>query len=560
MRNKKKIAKILTISGSAAAAVAVIAGGIAGSFGNFGYTSTVQLIVSDNSSTLADQSFSESSWDGIRNFYIDDVKLNSNSVPQANDNSVIDGNGIWKRPGTDDQSRVNTYNNAQNDGSKIAVATGFNQQNALNLVVDPRTDNQQVFSDFGFIFVDGAMSTSAADGTPYNVRNISSITYRADQGSFLVGVATAAYLNLNHDYFQTVGEINPQAPAANRDTYGVSSFVGLAFPSTLNYFMGFRQGIAYWNEVMQPHLMIDQNTPTKKISWISPDNSFTMASFLSGSFAANEQRVNTLTPAMLNNGASVIFPIAGPQTAQVVANVQQQVNRRAVVLGVDTAQENITDLQFPLNGNIPSDFKGLKQLIPFSSLKDLTLSVKDTLEAIRTGKTVNGFNGFGFNNVGNIDNRAVGISPAGDQFLVDPLFFVSSGTTISDGQTLDSTVNSIPKQLLSNVILGDNSQAPDYQTKKNEILANYGRILTENNTRVKVKSPNDDVGDWMITGDNLIKSYGADLPAIQSSAPAPNENNKYPLIAVGGGPDFQSDLKPENRLDGTGFFYNIGKS
>lgn len=92
---------------------------------------------------------------------------------------------------------------------------------------------------------------------------------------------------------------------------------------------------------------------------------------------------------MLQNGASLIYPIAGPQTALSQNVILSNRNtHHAQLIGVDTAQENLATTQ-PLQG-APGG-----KTIAFSTVKALDVAVDSTLKAIQKGQPVNGFYGYG---------------------------------------------------------------------------------------------------------------------------------------------------------------------
>lgn len=565
----KKSKQTLTLSSLLGASVVVgsLAASCSGAVQEF--KSSIQLIVSDNTSTLADKSFSQSSWDGVRKFFIDDIKIPENQVPKADSPAVTDGNGIWKRPGSNHQDRINTYINAKNDGSKVIVATGFNQQSALEDIAKldsngRRNNSGEDLKDTGFVFVDGALPPASQT---FNPRNIASITYRADIGSFLAGVATAVYLNSNADYFRTVGQVVSNAHKSVTDTFGVYGYVGLPFPSTLSFFNGWRQGIAYWNTVLAPKLTIKVNGETKDaklLSWISPnlspsqygndDNpqiSRSMSDFISGGFDTNNQQANTLVKNAITNGASMILPVAGPQTNIVKSAILQSTQHRATILGVDTAQENDPNLQADLK-DTPTNFVGNKKIIPFSSLKNLTSSVQNTLKAIHQGKEVNGYKGFGFNNVATLDNDGVGISNDGLELLIDPLYFTKNEKITEEMKTKNS---------FDTKMITDKTELSTLLTKTKEqqknALDSFKKILSEDNPTLVTGTETMKKGNWSIAGDELKMAYGPQLFAITSSSnDDANPNNKYELKQVGG-KGFTQDLKVTDALKLQDYQFNI---
>ncbi|QEX46136.1 BMP family lipoprotein [Mycoplasmoides gallisepticum] len=432
MTNKTKVKKISIALG--VAGVTSIAGGALASCGaasSLTYESSVQLVVSDNSSTLADQSFSETSYNGIRDFY---KSVYKETLPLANDPSLSVNNGVWKRPGTIDDSRINTYRQIKNDGSFVAVATGFNQESALNRILDNAALYNE-FKDFGFIFVDGVI-------TKKNGTNISAITFQTESAAFLTGIAAGVLVNKNSNFFKTtkVGDV---------DTYGIGAYVGLPIPSTISFLNGFRMGAIFFNQYIQPRV-----EGFKKLSWVSSNaadnngNRDTLPADKSDSFNATEQRATTITNQLLQNGASLIYPIAGPQTALSQNVILSNRNtHHAQLIGVDTAQENLATTQ-PLQG-APGG-----KTIAFSTVKALDVAVDSTLKAIQKGQPVNGFYGYGWNNLATLANGGVSLSSAGLAYLpnLTDLF-----TKTSTPATADQTT---PRQEMSDQSSDQSSGTP----------------------------------------------------------------------------------------------------
>lgn len=471
------------------------------------WKSSIQLVVSDDSSTLADQSFSESTYDGIRNFYINDLKIPADNVPQANSPDINENNGIWRRPGQGDTSRINAYINSKNDGSNIIVATGFNQNNALQQISNPKNPNHSELSDTGFVFVDGAIDTS----TGSNPTNIASVSFRADEGSFLAGIATAVYLNLNQDYF------TPIQDSSGNYSIGVSSFVGLALPSTVSYLNGWRLGLLYWNQYLVKHLDLETAGDNKvlPISWVTSDGKvdtttgLDIKNYASDSFNANEPKATTLTSQMVSNKASFIFPIAGPQT-QLVVNQIKGMGGHTAVLGVDTAQENVTNLQIPLKDAPATSKTFINNSIPFSSLKKLDYATENILNAIHTGAVSNGYYGFGYNNIADLSNGGVGISDQGLSYLIDP-FLGGDITNSPTSKTFD--FNSVTaKPILKDLVLNKSAKQDP------KILDNYKHLLVDgwaiSDTSVVPAATS---SNWVIKGDEMTTKYDGFLPKFSAT-------------------------------------------
>lgn len=507
LRNKNYLKKGSIFFGAFSVA-SVIGATVASCAFGVQWKSSIQLVVSDDSSTLADQSFSESTYNGIRNFYINDLNIPADNVPQANSPDVNENNGIWRRPGQDDTSRINAYINSKNDGSNIIVATGFNQNNALQQISNPEDTNHSELSNTGFVFVDGAIDTS----TGSNPTNIASVSFRADEGSFLAGIATAVYLNLNQNYFTPI----------NDSSIGVSSFVGLALPSTVSYLNGWRLGLLYWNQYLVKHLDLETTGDNKvlPISWVTSDGKvdtttgLDIKNYASGSFNANEPKATTLTSQMVSNKASFIFPIAGPQTQLVVSQIKGMGGHTAV-LGVDTAQENVDNLKIPLKDAPATSKTFINNSIPFSSLKKLDFATENILNAIHTGAVSNGYYGFGYNNIADLSNGGVGISDQGLSYLIDPFLGgdITNSPTSKNFDFNSVTLKPILKDLFS-------TKSAKYDPK---ILDNYEHLLvggwtTTDSTGVPVGegNPNPKIS-WVINGDEMNTRCDKYLPKFSTA-------------------------------------------
>lgn len=549
LKNKSYLKKASIFFG-AFSVVSVIGATVASCGVGTQWKSSIQLVVSDDSSTLADQSFSESTYDGIRDFYIKDLKIPADNVPEANSPDVSENNGIWRKPGSDDQSRINTYINSKNDGSNIIVATGFNQNNALQKISNKNDPNHGELSDTGFVFVDGAIDTS----TGSDPTNIASVSFRADEGSFLAGIATAVYLNLNQDYFKPIKD------ASGNTSIGVSSFVGLALPSTVSYLNGWRLGLLYWNQYLAKHLDLEKAGDDKvlPISWVTSDGKvdttagLDIKSYASNSFNANEPTATTLTLNMVKNGASFIFPIAGPQT-QLVVNQIQQMGGHTAVLGVDTPQENVTNLQKPLSDAPLTSDTFINNSIPFSSLKKLDYATEKILNAIHTGAVSNGYYGFGYNNIADLSNGGVGISNQGLSYLIDPFLDASTSSNVTENNFDFKTVTSKP--ILKNLVSTKSAKQDP------KVLDNYEQLLVKGWTisdttagESKAVDPSSKIpSTWVINGTEMQNTYDKYLPKFSADG-----GSTY-LVASAFGGTTTTKVATGTLLNGTGWNLGISK-
>lgn len=367
------------------------------------YNLFAEIIVSDNTSVLADSSFSETTYEGFKSFV--NRIVGKEVLPAAS--TIPQSSGVWRRPGDTTFSRETTFRGLFASGKDMLIGPGFNHETAIkNVATDPK------FSNKGFLLLDSAIT---------DVTNVSSFVFRADQSGFLTGIAACIFLNNNANIFDTDG-------AGTADSLRVGGYVGLAFPSTTDFLAGFQAGVFAWNA------SITSSNNKKVVEWISlGDNSEDYESgngFAVGGGVAKAQL-------LLSRGADVIMPIAGPQTSDVVGEIIKQ-NKLAVVAGVDSAQELQTinrplplrEGQTIIDGFKPTsgDFKNRDMIIQFSAIKYLDKATEQVLDAIfnadGSNLTTNGLiGGFGYKNTGTIENGTVGTSDAGlQQLLLDTSF------------------------------------------------------------------------------------------------------------------------------------------
>ncbi|MEG0879063.1 MAG: BMP family ABC transporter substrate-binding protein [Malacoplasma sp.] len=373
------------------------------------YDLFAEIIVSDNTSVLADSSFSETTYNGFQKFV--NTKEGKEVLPTAS--SIPQSSGVWRRPGDTTFSRETTFRGLFASGKDMLIAPGFNHETAIrNVATDPN------FSDKGFLLLDSAVE---------NVTNVSSFVFRADQSGFLTGIAACIFLNDNKEIFLKNNSDN---------ALKVGAFVGLAFPSTTDFLAGFQAGVFAWNKVAK-------TTSAQEVEWISLGKK--LDDYASGGFGVGGgvEKADLL----LSKGADVIMAIAGPQTADVVGQIVSK-KVTAVVAGVDSSQELQTiNKPLPLLGGKPikngfkpttGEYSGQDMVIQFSAVKHLDVATNSVLDAIFSTtdpnneeaikkQTTNGklVGGFGFKNTGTIENGTVGTSLAGVKQLASHSSFSS---------------------------------------------------------------------------------------------------------------------------------------
>ena len=376
---KRKVLKVGMLTSASALVFSVLA-----SCSQSYYDYFAEVIVSSNTSVLADQSFSESSYDGWVKF----MKEKGIDMPVAN--TVSQSTGIWRRPGNTTQDFITTYKGSFASGTDMLITPGFNHVTAIQSVV---ADSD--YKNNGFLILDSQV----------NAPNVASFTFRAEESGFLSAIATCMFLSANYETFKK-----------NGSTLKVGGFVGIPLPSTTDYLAGFQMGVFAYNEKMGTKT----NASYHEVQWVNLGSNIT--SYSSGSFGVGDG--TNKSRAILESGASAIIPIAGPQTTDAVSVISEK-EMNAVVVGVDSAQEfQSVNQSMPHSPNIV-DSNGTKisdpKIIQMSAIKDLETAVYKTSNAIFNKEDPNNANktgddvvkGFGFWNIGTLANGTTGVSDAG---------------------------------------------------------------------------------------------------------------------------------------------------
>lgn len=404
---KKKTKKIIKASLTTLFGFGLLAFIISTSVINVGSNTSnlfAEIVVSDNTSVLADKSFSETTFNGYRDF------LNSRNEKEL-DRPVEDfreGFGLWRRPGTNNQEKETTFKGIFENGKDIIIAPGFNSQAAIESVIKDST-----YSDKGFLLLDADLEKAS---------NVSTVIFRMEQAAFQCGVAASEFLSLNESIFGKDGSLK------------IGGFVGIPIPSTLDFLIGFQKGMVAWNE---------HNPLKTKVEWTTLGNN--IDSYKSGSFGIGDGRQKSKE--LLDKGADVILPIAGPQTLDTIAEIRLQ-NRPVIIVAADSAQEDNVGIQQPIPGlgsNVIKNADGTNStnnnIIQFSAVKKLDVAVQGTLTAISNldGSNIATFDGsqyggFGYSNtiaLGEKGESAVGISQAGKAYFTQGLGGTDFGTVVS---------------------------------------------------------------------------------------------------------------------------------
>ncbi|MFU0252014.1 BMP family ABC transporter substrate-binding protein [Spiroplasma sp. Moj] len=294
------------------------------------YMYDIWVITSGGS--INDKSYIQSAWEGASKYIVSQFTQVS-SMTQWRDSplraSYFEPNGII--PGEFKAA----YITASIAGAKTLILPGFSHANTIGWAAN-LVDN--------VIFIDGSGQNVHKNMDPDGplADNIVGILFQKEIAGFLAGLVTTIWLNLHQTEFQQ---------QLNIATYGgMDNPVGVS-----NYLWGFLLSADVFNEIIKndvryPNLhqlmtdilaiikninpKINNLLPIRKVQEVLNDNE----SWFSQSFNQGEGKV--ISDYLITKKASIIFPVAGPQTQDTIDRIKYNKTKTKVV-GVDTAQSQI---------------------------------------------------------------------------------------------------------------------------------------------------------------------------------------------------------------------------
>ncbi len=226
----------------------------------------------------------------------------------------------------------------------IIVTVGFLLGDATASAAEANPDQHFAIVDFDFFDAD------AGEDVTYD--NVRELTFATDEAAFLAGYVAAAMTESG-----TVG------------TYG-----GLNIPTVTIFMDGYLAGVEYYNQ--------ENDKDVKVLGWDGEEGQFT------GDFE-DQTKGRNITESMLQNGADIIMPVAGPVGQGTGAALQAAGTGSMIWVDTDGFES-------------ASQFS---DLILTSVEKKMDQAVYDTME-----KDING-NFEGGLYVGTLENDGVGIAP-----------------------------------------------------------------------------------------------------------------------------------------------------
>ncbi|HKZ44663.1 MAG TPA: BMP family ABC transporter substrate-binding protein [Anaerolineales bacterium] len=279
---------------------------------------------------------------------VDDKSFNATAWKGTSDAMAafgVDGTFLESEQTSDYEKNINSFLDGTCD---LIVGIGFNINFATEAAAIANPDQK-----FGMI--DMAWDPAYP--------NVAASVYNIDQATFLLG-----YL------------------AASQTKTGIlGTYVGQLFPATAAFMDGFYMGMMKYNEV--------HGTDVKLIGW----DPVAYTGLEVGDFE-DVDKGKTITYGLLDEGADIIMPVAGPVGAGTLAAVKE---RGALMVGVDTDWSVL--------------YADDSEYVLASALKNMDMWLFNTIETVVNGT----FTGNTF--VGTLDNGGVGISYGVDfKDTIDP--------------------------------------------------------------------------------------------------------------------------------------------
>lgn len=276
---------------------------------------------------------------------VDDGSFNEtayNGLVRAESELGIQVDYLESQSETDFQPNMQAFTSQDCD---IIIPVGF-------LLAEVTGEAAEANPDQKFAIVDYANAFGEDFSTSYD--NVLGLTFNTSEAAFLAGYAAAAYTETG-----TVG------------TYG-----GLNIPTVTIFMDGFLAGVNYHNE--------QNGTDVQVLGWDGSDGQFT------NDFTSLDLG-RSVTETLMDNGADVIMPVAGPVGGGSAAAIQDR--GEGALIWVDT------------DGYESTDFGD----IMFTSvMKQMDVAVFDAIQAALDGSFAGG------DYVGTLENEGVALAPFHD--------------------------------------------------------------------------------------------------------------------------------------------------
>ncbi|WP_368486753.1 BMP family ABC transporter substrate-binding protein [Spiroplasma sp. DGKH1] len=295
---------------------------------------TSKVWVVTDGGTVNDHSFNQSALEGADDFAQNGFNRKASFIETKNTSGGSD-------PSADDFKQA--YQVALNSGAEYIAIAGFKHAATAGWL----NHQAQNYANFkGIVFLDSAAEAVKNEDGGYS--KIAGTTFDSQNSGFYAGLAVGIYLNA----FKKQGDVNGDGKLSAA-TFGGFDFAG----SVTNYMWGFLGGLKTFNKIVDPankdlqlvkpslynienYMKIitgqDQTLEKIELAQTTPPAVGTNGKDDSTWFTSSFSKGDGVTLAKsLASKADVIFPVAGPQTLDVLENT------KSLVVGVDVDQAKL---------------------------------------------------------------------------------------------------------------------------------------------------------------------------------------------------------------------------
>ena len=298
---------------------------------------------------------------------IDDKTFNATAwkgVLDAQEAFGVEGKFLESQQQTDYAVNINAF---LEEGCDLIVTVGFLLGADTAIAAEANPDQKFAIIDFAYFDEEG-------NKIPYD--NVVELNFATDQAAFLAGYAAAG----------------------TTQTGTVGTFGGIPIPPVTVFMDGFWAGVQYYNE--------QNGTDVQVLGW----DPATQEGLFTGNFESTDDG-RAFGESLMDEGADIIMPVAGPVGLGTAAAVQERGN--AYIVGVDTDM-SVSAPEFA-------------DVILTSVLKNMDVAVFLTTESVIDGSYAGGIF------VGTLDNDGVGLAPFNDMEGLVPDAVKSDLETITAG-------------------------------------------------------------------------------------------------------------------------------
>lgn len=299
--------------------------------GQTGAKTTFKACQVTDTGGIDDRSFNATAWKGIQD---------------AEKQLGITGKYLESNQQTDYEKNINAF---LDEGCDIIVTVGFLLGDATKAAA--KANPNQKFAIVDYCYNPNNPLCSDPSGEQPNVLGLA---FKTDQAAFLAGYVAAG----------------------TSKTGKVGSFGGMQIPTVTIFMDGFSRGVKYYN---------DQNgTSVQALGW----DPAAQTGLFTGNFESTDDG-RTMGQSLMDEGADIIMPVAGPVGVGTAAAVKERGN--AYIIGVDTdwtvSAADYIDITLT------------------SVMKNMDVAVFDAVKAAKDGT----FKGGTY--IGTLDNNGVAIAP-----------------------------------------------------------------------------------------------------------------------------------------------------